>query len=122
MREVASAICGTLSNDGLCIRSGNREYLVALQSSIGQANDMIEAARAMAAKRIRKSQSRFEGLGISVALLPVANVVELSPSEILDLAVERTHSALECLVNEVVVLAPLSTSQLRSDGNLNVRR
>jgi GGDEF domain-containing protein len=116
MREVADAICGSLSSDDLCIRSADRDYLVALQSSVKQAEDMVDRVRTKVAKRMQKS-ARRTAPGIGVAFLPLGNVVELSASDILEFAIERMRIALKGLDNQVVVLAPFAAGQALSSGS-----
>jgi hypothetical protein len=112
MREIAGAICGTFSSQDLCIRSAALEYIVALRSSIGQANEFVGRARAKALTNVAKSVRRATPFGISVALLPLGNMVELAPSEILEAAGQRARIGMADLVSQIVVLPALAASQL----------
>jgi len=112
MREIAGAICGTFSSQDLCIRSAALEYIVALRSSISQANEFVVRARAKALANVAKSVRRQTPFGISVALLPLGNMVELGPSEILEAAGQRARIGMADLVSQIVVLPALAASQL----------
>jgi hypothetical protein len=112
MREIAGAICANFSSQDLCIRSAALEYIVALRSSISQANEFVARARAKALSNVAKSVRRQTPFGISVALLPLGNMVELAPSEILEAAGQRARIGMADLVSQIVVLPALAASQL----------
>ena len=64
--------------------------VVALRSSVEHTKDAAECARGRAMKRVPKTASVPSPFGITVALLPLANVLALAPSEVLTAASERT--------------------------------
>jgi hypothetical protein len=113
MTEIAAAICGAFSPRDLCVRTGERELVVALRSSVKHTKDAAERAWGRAMKRVPKTASVQSPFGITVALLPLANVLALAPSEVLTAASERARQCMSDLINEIVTLPPLAAKQIR---------
>jgi hypothetical protein len=99
VRQIGAAICAELPPQDLCIRSGVHEHVALLQSSLKEADQLVERVRARAAKRIEKTAWRERPYGITVALVPLGNLIELAPSEILTAASERAHARMVDLLN-----------------------